>query len=173
MTIEHDMMVRMLLADRDKLHAYIWAIVRDDHIAEDVFQDVSLLAINKRDEIDGESHFPAWVRAAARNKSLQALRQRGRGPAILDGALLDLLEGEWSRYDEARSSEMAEALRGCVEKLSPYAKQLVDMRYGDGAKPAAIAEQLGRKVTTVYVALTRTHKSFAECVQQTLASAGA
>ncbi|MBI1372518.1 MAG: sigma-70 family RNA polymerase sigma factor [Phycisphaera sp.] len=171
MAIDHDNIVRLLLADRDKLHAYIWAIVRDDHVAEDVFQDVSLLAINKRDEIDGESHFAAWVRAAARNKSLHALRQRGRGPAVLDGQLLDLIEGEWTKYDAARSSDMVDALRGCVEKLSPYARQLVDMRYADGTKPAAIAERLGRKVTTVYVALTRTHKSLAECIQRTLAGA--
>jgi len=169
MPIDHDTIVRLLLADRDKLHGYIWAIVRDDHLAEDIFQEVSLLAINKRDEIDGESHFPAWVRATARHRSLNALRQRGRRPVMLDGALLDLVEAEWSRYDDARSTDMVDALRGCVAKLSPYARQLVDMRYAGNFKPAQIADRLNRKVTTVYVALTRAHKSLAECVRAELA----
>ena len=41
-----DALVRVLIRDRAKLLGYIWAILRDHHLADDVFQDVTVLAIH-------------------------------------------------------------------------------------------------------------------------------
>src|SRR4051794_21632754 len=47
--IDQESLVIVLLRDRVKLLAYITAIVRDNHLAEDIFQEVALLAVRKRD----------------------------------------------------------------------------------------------------------------------------
>ena len=52
MPVNEDTVVRTLLSHRLGLLAYIEAIVRDTHLAEDVFQDVSSLAFQKREQID-------------------------------------------------------------------------------------------------------------------------
>ena len=45
MSIDQPTAVKGLMKDRARLIAYIYAIVRDWHLAEDLFQDVSALAI--------------------------------------------------------------------------------------------------------------------------------
>ena len=170
MSMGQEQVVRQLLTERDKLFAYIWAIVRDDHVAEDVFQDVSLLAIKKAEEIDGPDHLPNWLRATARYRALHAMRQRGGSP-ILDADLLDMMESNWKQFDPYAADDMTDALRQCLNHLSPDALKLIEMRYGESIKPAGIAQRLGRKVTTVYVTLTRAHKSLGDCIRQRLAHA--
>ena len=74
MSIDQPTAVKGLMKDRARLIAYIYAIVRDWHLAEDLFQDVSALAIEKHDRIVDSDHLLLWARKAARNKSLEALR---------------------------------------------------------------------------------------------------
>jgi DNA-directed RNA polymerase specialized sigma24 family protein len=47
MALDSPAIVRLLMAERSRLFSYTWAIVGDVHLAEDVFQEVSLLAIEK------------------------------------------------------------------------------------------------------------------------------
>jgi RNA polymerase sigma-70 factor, ECF subfamily len=88
-------LVRALIRDRAGLLGYIWAIVRDTHLADDVFQDVTVLAMERAAEIKDESHLLLWARRAARFKSLEALRKRTRQTIPLDEDVLELLEAEW------------------------------------------------------------------------------
>ncbi len=44
---EHDL-VAVLLSERNRLVVYVWSIVRNYHVAEDIFQEVSLLAVEQR-----------------------------------------------------------------------------------------------------------------------------
>lgn len=171
MPIENDTLVRILLRDREKLFAYCWMILRDNDLAEEVFQDVSMLALQKRESINDEQHFAGWLREATRLKSLEAIRSRKAKPTLLDNALLDALEPSWQRWDSMPSNALLDALRQCMGKLSSNARALVEMRYGQGLKSAAIAETLHRKAETVYVALSRVHSKLGECIRLRLASA--
>ena len=80
MPVPHDTLVQVLVKDQQKLLAYILAIVGDDHVAEDVGQEVMTLAFGHRDELNDERHVLAWMREAARRKSLEALRKLRREP---------------------------------------------------------------------------------------------
>src|SRR5690348_1188332 len=92
MPIDQPTLVRALLRDRARLHGFIWAIVRDEDLAEDVLQEVMLLALAKRETIDSESQLPGWTRKAARFKSFEALRRKHATPVTLDDRVIDLLE---------------------------------------------------------------------------------
>ncbi|MBI1373742.1 MAG: sigma-70 family RNA polymerase sigma factor [Phycisphaera sp.] len=166
MAVEHDTVVRTLLKERAKVLAYVWAIVRDNHLAEDVYQDVSIAAINKRDEIESVDHLLGWLRAAARFKSLEALRKARRQPMTFDDDVLDMLEGAWGDRDRDDAGERLDALKSCMEKLTPYTRRLVELRYGLGMSGVDVAKYVSRDVRTVYMALTRTHNSLRECVRQ-------
>src|SRR5438067_8569240 len=102
--ISDEALVRVLLRDREKLFAYCWSIVRDDNLAEEIFQEVSTLAVEKRQTIRDEQHLAGWLRHAARNKALEAVRARSAKPAVLDETLLDVLEDDWRRWDSIPSA---------------------------------------------------------------------
>jgi DNA-directed RNA polymerase specialized sigma24 family protein len=71
-----DSVVRVLIRDRAKLLGYIWAILRDSHLADDVFQDVTVLALEHAAEFNDDGHLLLWCRKAARFKALEILRSK-------------------------------------------------------------------------------------------------
>jgi len=168
MPLEHDHVLRLLLSGRALLLAYIQTIVRDGHLAEDVFQEVSVLALNKRDEIADETHFRGWIRRAARLEALAALRKHERLPSALSEQVLDALEAQWDNYDNEWAARRVDALRQCLGRLTDNAQRLVRLRYHDGISGVALAEQFGKPVNTIYVALSRIHRTLADCVERQL-----
>ena len=165
---DHDDFVRTLLAERGTLLAYIHSLVRDRHAAEDVFQSVMVAAISKRDEIQDRLHLLKWLRTAARFEALGQIRRNTAQPAGLDDAVLNQLEAHWARHDAHPGSVKADALRHCVDRLAPHARQLLQLRYEDGISGERLAAVVGKSLNTVYVALTRIHRTLADCVRAQL-----
>jgi RNA polymerase sigma-70 factor (ECF subfamily) len=166
--IDQESLVILLLRERVKLLAYIRAIVRDSHLAEDVFQEVAVLAVRKRDEIRDRRHFLAWMRLAARHRALKLVRRQHQY-LFLDEELLEHMDEQWAEQDRSSDSDLVEALRHCVEQLTPHARHLVKLRYGDGISGMRLAEVVDRNLNTVYVALSRIHRSLGDCIRQRLA----
>ncbi len=163
MSVDQDTVVRALLTERVRMLAYIWSIVRDEHLAEDLYQEVSILAINKREEIGDESHLMRWLRHVARGKAIDALRRRNLEAVGLSDRAAELLESAWDRHDD--QSDDIESLRQCLNQLTPYAQRIVTMRYVDGLKGTELAERLNRRVRTIYVALSRIHNALSDCIR--------
>ena len=172
MSMQQQQIVRCLMRDRAKLFAFIWAIVQDEHLAEDVLQDVSALVLEKQAEIKSETHLLAWLRRAARFKAFQAIDKRKRRPMVLDEKVIDLLERDWARIDHQASGDRVDALRACLAKLSPYAARLIRLRYVEGLSGQRLAEAVERKTETIYVALSRTHRVLRECIERRLREKG-
>lgn len=166
MPIDQKTITAHLLRDRVKLLAYIGSIVRDHHIAEDVLQEVSMLAMEKHEQIRDAEMLPAWLRTAARFRSLKALDKRNRLPALMDGQLLDLMEAHWQDADGLSMQETNKLMHDCVAKLAPSAQKLVELRYGAGLSVAEIGKQLDRKRDTLYKTFTRIHAALARCIKQ-------
>ena len=161
--------MRVLLQERAKLLGYIWAIVRDEHLCEDVFQEVSLLAVAKRDEIHDEPALLPWLRRVARHRALHVVESRKRCPFLLSDRLLDTLDECWRKYDDTPAATLAGALRKCVAQLTTYAREIITLRYVHGLSGIQVAEKLGCKVHTLYMALTRIHGKLRTCVQRDIA----
>ena len=165
MPVDPTTITTTLLRDRAKLLAYIGAIVRDHHVAEDVLQEVTMLAMQKHEQIKDEDTLIPWLRVAARYRALKVVEKRGRRPVLMDDQVLDLMESHWAEADNLSTQETSKALHDCVAKLAPNAQKLVELRYGAGLGVRAIAEQLGRKTDTLYKHFTRIHAALAHCVR--------
>lgn len=164
----HDI-VRIGLGEQDRLLAYIFAIVHDDHIAEDVFQETFALAVEKNERINDAEHFVRWLRVTARNKSKEALRTRANSPQLLDDAVIDSLESHWDAIDtEAHTAQIA-ALRHCMEQLTPNLREFVELRYTQGLTGKSLAEATGRSLNTVYTSVARAHRTLEKCIRARLA----
>jgi len=163
MAIDHQTFVALTLRKRTILLAYIRAIVRDEHLAEDVFQEAVSVALASIEKIRDAEHWSAWMRQSARHRALNALRSRKR--FVLDPVLLDQLEGEWAQEGEFDDPARA-ALRECVGKLTPNAQSLLRLRYSDGLSGTRLAEAVNRNLNTVYVAMSRIHRTLKECIEK-------
>lgn len=168
MPVNEDTVVRTLLSHRLGLLAYIEAIVRDTHLAEDVFQDVSSLAFQKREQIDDAVHLLKWLRRTARYRASYSMRQRHTQPMMFDDALLDEMDAQWIAAVGAAANETdrVEALRHCLGELTPNARKLIDLRYNENKSGQDLAEASGKQLNTVYVALTRIHRTLADCIRK-------
>ena len=172
MPLTNEIFAQLLVCEHDKLEAYVWQIVKDDHLARDVLQEMALVATRKLDQIADREHFAAWARVTCRNIAFELLRKHRRQPVTLSNEVLDLLEDNWRQLDQTDSYELTAALRRCLARLGPAARQMIDLRYGQGMRSSEVAERLGRKVTTVYMTLSRIHRSLGDCVRRTLAGQG-
>lgn len=171
MALDQDAVLRLLLTHRAMLVGYIGSIVRDGHLAEDIFQNVSLIVVKKGTALEDPAAFPAWARRIARFEALNALRREGKSPQPLDDHLLDLLEAHWSAGDDAEGAR-AEALRGCLEKLTSRSRQLIELRYRENVSGTDLARRLSQPLNTVYVALSRIHRALSACIRLRLSQGG-
>lgn len=164
---QNDIMLR-LIQDRSKLFAYVWTIVRDDHLAEDVFQEICILILQQKESFVSELQFNDWVRRVARYKSLSVLKKHRPNQLKFDTDAMEMLDQAWSGFDAFESVDMLDSLRHCLGLLSPYARKIITLRYVQGLSGQRLADALGRKLNTVYVALTRVHGHLAKCMRNQL-----
>jgi len=169
-SVEH--IVETLHRHRTALVGYAWVVVGDAQLADDVYQDVSLAAIKKADQINGADHLLPWLRRAIRLRGLEVRRQRTSHGPLLSSQVLDLFEHAESDLTRAGESERMASLRRCIESLPQHGRELLHLRYTRDLKPRQIAEQTGRSDQAVYKAIKRIHLLLADCIKQRLRAIG-
>jgi len=155
-----------VLAHHTMLRAYILAIVRDVHLAEDTLSDTTLAIIHSWHRFDRRQSFAPWARAIARHIALANLRKFHRPTVELDE---DVMEAVGMQIDamggEAALEERRQQLRWCVQKLPENSRALVQLRYFDGQSYVEIARSTGRNIVALYKAFSRIHEVLAKCVK--------
>jgi RNA polymerase sigma-70 factor, ECF subfamily len=165
-------LVQRLLEERVRLLAYIWSIVHDSQVAEDVFQEVSMLAVRKRSEIVDAAGMPVWLRRAARFCALRALRNVKKSPMLFNNEVLDNLDRTWDESHRESTAMMAGELQACIAKLAPRSRQILALRYQEKMCGDEVANRLTMKTHSVYVALGRIHKALRDCMHRALSEKG-
>ena len=162
--------MRVLVSERAQVLAFLRCMVRNPDVAEDLFQNVCVLALEKREAIQDEHHLRKWMRTTGRLEAMNFVRRRGNLQKSLDSGLLELLESSWDELDADDSALRAAALRDCMDQLPPPARELVRKRYFEGIRYPQIAASLGRSVESLYVTFRRIHVALADCVSKRLAN---
>ena len=167
--LDHDEVVRLMTRCYALLRAYVSAIVRDMDLAEDVIQEVSVVVIRKAARETTAQDFARWARGVARLQALKMLRDRRRQSRAMGPAVIDSMEGAWSRWEQAEAmGDRRKALRHCLARLPARARELLKLRYESTLSGMDIARRLGRRVEGVYVSLSRLHKTLSKCVRARL-----
>jgi RNA polymerase sigma-70 factor (ECF subfamily) len=157
-------LLRQVLSLRVKLLAYIQAIVRRRDLAEDVFQDLCVLVLQKQDELASHATLDGWLRTAARQLAWNAARKKANRSLLLGEQVHELMEAQWSRFDGPADSTLGDALEDCVRALRPEAREMLKAHYVDGATYAELSGRLKRPVESLYVTMSRIHKRLADCI---------
>lgn len=140
---------------RDKLMAYIYSVVRDYHLAEDIFQETFIRVYRQADSYKEGYKFKTWLYTIALNRSRDRLRHFKRRPEIF----LDSYP-EWNWRERLRSRiagprnlagarELEEVFRKQLGELSDEHREVVVMSRLLGLKYDEIARVLGISSGTV------------------------
>lgn len=160
---------QLVVKHRHGILAYLYGVLPDAHVAEDLFQEVCVVAVQKAGEFQDGTNFVAWARTIARNKLREHLRRRS-GVAV-DDAFFDGLE---SAFDAVPHSDVRkEALRRCLDQIQDRARQVLVWRYEEGLTTASIADRTGQSRAGVNSLLQRVREILRECVERRSAEAHA
>ncbi|MDD2456127.1 MAG: sigma-70 family RNA polymerase sigma factor [Kiritimatiellae bacterium] len=167
-SIDHVLLVQKLFVQHmPQLRAFVLSLMPDFSQVDDIIQDAFLTVTAKAADFQEGTNFKAWVFTIARFRVLKAMNAMDRAFLPLSEDVIEKLAAaipdQASGYDRKLS-----LLEQCLKKLAPQARRMVEMRYYEALKPAAIAELLGVGVNGVSVLLSRSRVVLRACVEQKL-----
>lgn len=173
MAIERDRLIREFQRDRYLLLGYLRALVGDPSVAEDLFQDVSVIVLQKIDQFQEGRDLQAWCRGIARNLVLRHRQDAARLRTFADDRIVDLVDAAFAENTEPELWDpRRNELRRCLGSLAAPSRELVQLRYESGLSLRAIAARLSRTEVAVQVALSRVRKWLADCIARRAAEEG-
>jgi RNA polymerase sigma-70 factor, ECF subfamily len=163
-------MSAQFLDQRHSLMAFIRGIVRDNDVAEDIFQEV-WLQLAETIEKNGEVRdLPKWCRGTARNLVLRHWQKKKGQKVIADSSFLQHVETSFQEQEATRSywDSRRDALRQCIEGLPATQKEILQLRYDAQLPIQTIAERVQKSVASIMMMLSRMRRAMAKCADQRL-----
>ena len=113
---------------QDPLFRYIVSLVKDQHLAEDILQEVFIRIYRKLQWLREPEAFRAWTYQIASRESFRYLnRERRWSDQVRDEATLTTLPAD--EHDSEFSRELIESLPQLVDNLSPASRAVVVLFY--------------------------------------------
>jgi RNA polymerase sigma-70 factor (ECF subfamily) len=144
--------------------SFVYAIVRDRHLAEDVWQEVLAKVFFKSHLYCRGTNFQAWLFEIARNQALTALRRKRRSPRSVGGDSWDdqmgvaesALRGEGEYLDRRpEEAELLRAFEDAVEALPERYRRVFELCVRGGMQYRDAAAALGVPKGTVAIRIMR------------------
>jgi len=167
MAVERDGLIREFQRDRLRLIAYIRALTGDADLTEDIFQEVSVIVLQKADEFVEGRDLQAWCRGIARNVVLREREKSKRLRTFKDDRILELVDAAFAERTAGEPLETRHSLlRACLRMLAAPSRELLQLRYDSNLSMREVALKLRRTEPAVQVALSRVRKWLQECVER-------
>jgi RNA polymerase sigma factor (sigma-70 family) len=137
-----------------KVYSYLIMLVKDHHLADDLFQDTFIKVVNclKAGDYKDEGKFIAWVLRIAHNLTMDHFRVSKRIPFIPnreDRDIFDTLHiAERTVEEKFVSDQIHSDLRYLLEYLPPNQKEIIMMRHYYDMSFIEIADELGISTNT-------------------------
>ena len=141
------------------LRRYLFVLGAPAAGIEDLLQEVFVLVMQKDFRDRGHAAVGALLRGVARNLLLRARRATAARREV------ELAHEVWCEDSgDDDGDERVDALRACVAALSPRARTLLELAYGEGLGRAAVAQATGMRPDGVKTALRRLRELLRACV---------
>ncbi len=155
--------LRLFLASQKDIFRYIAVLVPFLQDAEDILQQTAMALWLKYDAYDPSYPFTPWACRFALLEVKEFLRRNRKWHALLD----DDLACQLLARREAMAAEMDRRfvhLAGCLEKLSPQQRSLIEGYYYQRQSVEDLAAAVRRTVDAIYKSLQRIRQTLLECV---------
>jgi len=166
--------IRELTAAQSSLWAYVLTLHPEHAAAQDILQQTNLTLWRKAGEYQPGTNFLGWACKAAYFHVLTYRRGMRRDRLVFnDEVFAYLAERQSERIVERSPGLRAAALRGCLDKLAPHSRRLLEVRYAAGGSVQDLARSEGRSVAALSQLLYRLRDSLQRCIETALAAGGA
>jgi len=165
---QHRLFLKHFLQMQSVLKAYLLAAAGDSYTADDLLQEVSSVLWEKFDQYDRTKPFRNWALGIARLECLKHRQRLARSREVLSPEAIEALAGTATEV-AGQLDDRAVHLHGCVKGLNDRMRQMLRLRYWEGLPFRQIAEQLGKSVASLEMALVRARRQLKQCVESKLA----
>jgi RNA polymerase sigma-70 factor (ECF subfamily) len=165
----------LVAAHQERLHAFVWRMIRDPHDAEEVCQDAFMRAFQALGSFDFRYRFSTWLFTIGYRLCLNLLRRRKEYSGDVD---FNSLPGKAGRIpgpgvaDEVANSDEARRLKeviwDSVDRLTPQQRATVLLFYRESLSCQEIGEMLGMPAATVKSHLHRARSRLRETLSSQL-----
>lgn len=138
--------------------------VRNDTLAEDLANDVFTEVWLHAKSYEGRSTVSTWLLSIAHNKMVSALRKRREESWDEDKAGEIADDGDTPEV-ATQKLDKAEALRRCIDKLSPQHREIVDLVYYHEQSISEVAAVLSIPEATVKTRMFYARKHLSELMK--------
>ncbi len=151
---DHSSLEALIKKHQSKIFSYIMLIVKDRHLAEDIFQDTFIKVINtlRAGAYNEEGKFLPWVMRIAHNLIIDFFRKSKRMPMVENSEDYDIFE-TLRIFDETIEDKMIveqihQDVKTLIEYLPDEQKQVLKMRHYSDMSFKEIAEQTNVSINT-------------------------
>lgn len=131
---------------------YIFYLVRDQDIAEDIAQEAFVIAYQKLHQYNKRYAFSTWLYRIARNLAYQYMRSNRTLPLKFE----DNLQSEKPELSERLDKEIeATRVRNTIATLNPDQRTVIYLYYWEDRSYKEIADILNKPVNTIRTWLRR------------------
>lgn len=145
----------LLLRHKVRLFNYIYQMVRDTDLADDIFQEtfVKVITTVKQGRYNDMGKFSAWITRIARNLVIDSFRaEKAEAAVSTDDANFDVLNrhelSEQTIEDAIIALQTEDDIRTLVDCLPDVQKEVLTMRYYRDLSFKEIAELTGVSINT-------------------------
>ena len=143
------------------LRAFIRRRVKDDHVADDLLQDVFIRIHNKLDSVADEDRLVAWLYRIARNVVTDYYRRQSNAPIDQGETVTDQGIG-----DEHINEQVGQWLSNLVTHLPDDYREAVMLSELDGVRQTEIAQRIGLSASGTRSRVQRGRKMLKEMLLQ-------
>ena len=131
-------LIELIRRYQTKIYTSVYLMVKDEYLAEDIFQDTFIKVINtlKSGKYNEEGKFLPWVTRIAHNLVIDHFRREKRTPLVNGGDDFDIFD-VLGHYDESTEDRMVREqthkdLKALIQLLPAEQKEVLIMRhFGD------------------------------------------
>jgi len=151
---DHSSLETLIKKHQSKIFSYIMLIVKDRHLAEDIFQDTFIKVINtlKAGAYNEEGKFLPWVMRIAHNLVIDFFRKSKRMPTIENSEEYDIFETlkifDHTIEDKIIIDQIHNDVKMLIEYLPEEQKQVLKMRHYADMSFKEIADQTNVSINT-------------------------
>lgn len=161
---------KQVLEHHVRIRAFVRSLGVDPDWVDDIAQEAFIKAYRDWASYDPARDFGRWIRGIAANIVRNEIRKKAGRERLLRENLTELLIPSREESDDRDEPLKIEAVRECIEKLSPAQRDLVQGRYRDGLTAPELAEKIQKSAANVRQMLVRIRSRVRACVEQKLRS---
>ncbi len=163
--------VALIAQHQRRLHLFILSLVPNPSDAEDILQETNLVLWREFGRFELGSNFVAWSCRVAFHQVMAWRKRRQRDRLVFSENFLTAVSRELMESED-RLEERSQVLASCVERIPPHHRELLRLRYTEGASIEVIANRVKRTTEAVYRMLSRIRQTLFDCTTRTLAQRG-